>query len=190
MKAVAIYAKHADTANVRERGNKMVISCGRFYHISDEQIRNDFNLFPSLCGRMENKKIEITLPMRSTTRSAGYDFFSPISFKLSPNEEICIPMGVGVELDEGWMLLCVPKSGLGFKYYTRLANTVGVIDGDYFFAKNEGHIHLKIRNESYNKTLFVNSGDKIMQGIFVPYGITYDDDATGERTGGFGSTGK
>ncbi len=73
----------------------------------------------------------------------------------------------------------------------RLNNTVGIIDSDYYGAKNEGHIMIRITNESNNgKVISLSSGDAFVQGIFLPYGITYSDDADGVRTGGFGSTSK
>ena len=68
-------------------------------------------------------------------------------------------------------------------------NTVGVVDSDYYHSDNEGHIFVKITNDSRDgKSLVVNAGDKFAQAIFLPYGITYDDAASGIRNGGFGST--
>lgn len=92
-------------------------------------------------------------------------------------------------MEEGWVLKVYPRSGLGFKYRLQLDNTVGVIDGDYYYSDNEGHIFLKMTNDGKERTLTVNVWDRVAQGIFVPYGITYDDNATGVRNGGFGSTG-
>ena len=66
---------------------------------------------------------------------------------------------------------------------------MGVIDSDYFFADNEGHIFVKMTNLG-DKTLTVEKGQAFAQGIFVEYGITVDDDATEVRNGGFGSTSK
>jgi len=87
------------------------------------------------------------------------------------------------------VLKCYPRSGLGFKFRLQLNNTVGIIDSDYYFSKNEGHIMAKITNDSREgKTVSVKSGDGFIQGIFVEYGITVDDDADGIRDGGFGST--
>jgi len=87
------------------------------------------------------------------------------------------------------VLLLYPRSGLGFKYRLQLNNTVGVIDSDYFGAKNEGHIMLKLTNDSNEgKTLTVRAGDAVAQGVFTPFGITVDDSATAQREGGFGST--
>ena len=132
---------------------------------------------------------DIKLPARSTNGSAGYDFYSPMYFILEKGEDITIPTGIRCRIEEGWALIIFARSGLGFKYYTRSANLLPIIDSDYFFSDNEGHIFLKIRNEG-GRTLVVNRGDKIMQGVFLPFGITEDDDVDTIRNGGFGSTGK
>ena len=93
------------------------------------------------------------------------------------------------EMQPAWVLKCYPRSGLGFKYRLQLNNTVGIIDSDYFYSDNEGHIFSKITNDSNeNKTLTIPADTGFMQGIFVEYGITVDDDATEIRNGGFGST--
>ena len=95
------------------------------------------------------------------------------------------------EIREGWVLQCYPRSGLGFKYRLQLNNTVGIIDSDYFYSDNEGHIFAKITNDSKDgKMLTVEVGQGFMQGIFVPFGITEDDNVTAVRNGGFGSTTK
>lgn len=133
----------------------------------------------------------ICLPKRATSGSAGYDFKAPFAFTLLPGETIKIPTGIRVQIDEGWWLGCLPRSGLGFKYRLQLNNTMGVIDSDYYFSDNEGHIFAKITNDSNEgRELSVNAGDGFMQGIFIPYGITYSDDASGIRNGGMGSTDK
>ena len=132
---------------------------------------------------------EIVLPKRATTGSAGYDFFSPVSFKLEPGESIKIATGIRAKIDNGWVLLILPKSGLGTKFRFQLDNTCGVIDSDYYFADNEGHILISMTNDSKSgKTLEIPAGKAFAQGIFVPFGITVDDEAEGKRTGGFGST--
>ena len=132
---------------------------------------------------------EIRLPRRATAGSAGYDFFAPAGFELKPGETVLLPTGVRARMDEGWVLLLYPRSGLGFKYRLQLNNTVGVIDSDYFGAKNEGHIMLKLTNDSNEgKTLVVQPGEAVAQGVFMPFGITMDDDASAIREGGFGST--
>ncbi len=133
----------------------------------------------------------IMLPKRATKGSAGYDFYSPLSFSLSPNETIKIPTGIRVFMEEGWVLKCYPRSGLGFKYRLQMNNTVGIIDSDYYESDNEGHIFAKITNDSNeNKTVSIKQGEGFMQGIFVEYGITFDDEVSEQRNGGFGSTTK
>lgn len=132
---------------------------------------------------------ELTLPRRGTSGSAGYDFFSPVDFTLAPGEFIKIPTGIRARIDDGWVLMIYPRSGQGFKFRLQLYNTVGVIDADYFGAQNEGHIHIKIVNANEEgKTLSVKKGEAFAQGIFLPFGVTMDDEASEIRTGGFGST--
>lgn len=134
---------------------------------------------------------ELKLPKRATKGSAGYDFYSPMDFFLNPEESIKIPTGIRARIDDGWVLKIYPRSGLGFKYRVQLNNTVGIIDSDYYNSDNEGHIFIKIMNDSNEgKTLFVKRGEAFAQGIFVEYGITVDDDADAIRNGGFGSTSK
>ena len=132
----------------------------------------------------------IILPKRATSGSAGYDFFTPVKIELAPGESLSVPTGIRARIDEGWVLMLYPRSGLGFKYGMRLANTVGVIDSDYYFSDNEGHIIAKITNTSADKTITVEAGKGFIQGVFTPFGITVDDEADGVRNGGFGSTTK
>ena len=132
----------------------------------------------------------IKLPCRATTGSAGYDFFTPIDLALTPKENILLPTGIRVKIEAGWFLGIMPKSGLGFKFRLQMDNTIGVIDSDYYYSDNEGHIFLKLTNDTNeDRILQIKSGDGIAQGIFVEYGITYDDNVAGIRNGGFGSTG-
>ena len=133
----------------------------------------------------------ISLPVRATAGSAGYDFFAPVEITLQPGETVKIPTGIRVEMEQDWVLKCYPRSGLGFKYRLQLNNTVGIIDSDYFYSDNEGHIFAKLTNDTNEgKTLVIPAGTGFMQGIFVEYGITVDDAAEGVRNGGFGSTTK
>ena len=129
----------------------------------------------------------IKLPERSTSGSAGYDFYFPFDDMFFGNEECIVPTGIRCSIDSGWMLMLCPRSSLGFKYGMRLMNTVGIIDSDYYYADNQGHIMAKIK---VDKRMDLKSGDRFMQGIAIPYGITVDDHATETRTGGFGSTDK
>lgn len=159
------------------------VSYGRFY--------NDWkDSFGSTDEEIAYYYDHIILPRRATTGSAGYDFFTPIAINLKPGETIKIPTGIRVQMEEGWVLKCYPRSGLGFKYRLQLNNTVGIIDSDYYYSDNEGHIFAKITNDSNeNRTVTLNPQTGFMQGIFVEYGITVDDDVSEIRNGGFGSTG-
>ena len=133
----------------------------------------------------------VSIPCRATKGSAGYDFFLPCDIKLNAGESFTVPTGIRVRIDDGWVLMVFPRSGLGFRYRLQLDNTVGVIDSDYYDSDNEGHIMIRITNDSKEpKTLQLRAGDRFAQGIFLPYGITYDDQTEKERNGGFGSTGE
>lgn len=134
---------------------------------------------------------EIKLPCRATKGSAGYDFFSPIDFTLKPGETIKIPTGIRVFIEPDWVLNIFPRSGLGFKFRLQMNNTVGIIDSDYFNSDNEGHIFVKLTNDTNEgKTVSVAKGTGMVQGIFMQYGITIDDNVVQIRNGGFGSTTK
>ena len=133
----------------------------------------------------------LPLPKRATKGSAGYDFFAPFDITLAPGETIKIPTGIRAKMEVEWVLKLYPRSGLGFKYRLQLNNTVGIIDSDYYYSSNEGHIFAKITNDSNeNKTVEIKAHMGFMQGIFIEYGITYDDSVVEVRDGGFGSTTK
>lgn len=151
------------------------------------------DIFKEGCKATDAEEIynAVMLPRRATVGSAGYDFFAPFDIELKPGETMAVPTGVRVKIAEGWLLSLYPRSGLGFKFRLRLNNTVGIIDSDYYYSDNEGHIFAKITNESNEgKTVVIPKGTAFMQGVFTEYGITEDDDADGVRNGGFGSTSK
>lgn len=170
-----------------------------FSNVSFQQFKNDWiDTFPELMNGLSNDDIDehirdiydnIKLPKRATAQSAGYDFFSPMSFVLEPNDSIKIPTGIRCEMYDGWTMLLFIRSSLGFKHGLSMPTSVSVIDSDYFDADNEGHIMVKLRNNG-TKSVRVNKGDGFVQGVFVPFGITLDDNTTTERTGGIGSTSK
>ena len=163
----------------------------KFHKVSLEQFKKDWI---DTFGLDEEANIEeiyenIKLPRRATAGSAGYDFFAPVRLILEPGETLKIPTGIRVEMDPEWVLKCYPRSGLGFKFRLQLNNTVGIIDSDYYGSDNEGHIQVKLTNDSREgKTVEVEAGTGFSQGIFVEYGITVDDEADEVRNGGFGST--
>lgn len=165
----------------------------KFHKVSYEQFREGWlGEHPEEDGEVIRRVYEeIKLPCRATAGSAGYDFFTPENITLKPGESMKIPTGIRVEMEENWVLKCYPRSGLGFKFRLQLNNTVGIIDSDYFYSDNEGHIFAKITNDTNEgKTLCIEKGTGFMQGIFVEYGITVDDDVQAVRNGGFGSTGR
>ena len=160
-----------------------MIKVAKFEKVSFKEFSKEIN--DSICFD------EIKLPKRATGGSAGYDFYSPFDFVLNPGETIKIPTGIRVKINDGWFLGIFPRSGLGFKYRLQLNNTVGIIDSDYYNALNEGHIFIKITNDSKEgKQIVIKKGEAFAQGICMPFGITFDDDSTEERIGGMGSTTK
>lgn len=165
----------------------------KFHKVSYEQFKEGWTDTFGETPEAELQRLYdgIKLPRRATKGSAGYDFFSTVTCQLAPQETIKIPTGIRAEMEEDWVLKLYPRSGLGFKYRLQLNNTVGIIDSDYFYSDNEGHIYAKITNDSNEgKTVAFTEGMGFMQGIFLEYGITVDDDATAVRNGGLGSTSK
>ena len=164
----------------------------KFEKISYNEFKNSMQkLYPSLReNAIQRTYDEIILPTRATSGSAGYDIKTPVPFRLAGGQEITIPTGLRCQMADGWVMLIAPRSGLGFKYYTRLANVIGIIDSDYAYADNEGHIMIKMRcdHNDPDKVLLCHEGQAIAQALFVPFGITTDDCADGIRKGGFGST--
>lgn len=164
----------------------MTVRVGQFEKISYKQWHKDYG--DNDQHTFDKHLDEIPMPKRATKGSAGYDIATPFAIDLEPDEEILVPTGLKCKIDNGWGLFALPKSGLGFKYYVRLANTIGLIDEDYYNNDgNEGHMWVKLRNEG-NKTLHIDEHKGMCQMVFLPYGITYDDESEGVREGGFGST--
>ena len=130
----------------------------------------------------------IQLPERSTAGSAGYDFVNPFNTIELNTTNVEIPTGIKVQLDPDKILMLAPRSSSARNGYM-FSNTLGIIDSDYYNnEENEGHIMIALLN--YGKeTVSLEKGERVAQGIFSKYLITNDDDATGIRTGGIGSTG-
>ena len=163
----------------------------KFHKVSFEQFAEGFAVYSKDLEVVRKIYDSIKLPKRATKGSAGYDFFAPVGIVLAPGETMKVPTGIRCEMEYDWVLKLYPRSGLGFKYRLQLNNAVGIIDADYFYSDNEGHIFAKITNDSNEgKTVEIPAGIGFIQGIFLEYGITVDDDATEIRNGGFGSTTK
>lgn len=156
------------------------MTIARFQHVSAAQYRADA---PADAMPVDT----IPLPRRSTAGSAGYDLVSPADVTLAPGEAVTLPTGIRCEMQPGWVLLLFPRSGLGFKHQLCLANTVGVIDSDYYGADNEGHILVRIVNRG-DHTVTIARGERFCQGIFLPHGLAQEDAVEDIRRGGFGST--
>lgn len=132
----------------------------------------------------------VNFPKRKTKQSAGYDIESAVNVVINPGETKLIPTGIKVYMDENEWLGIYIRSSIAVKYGIVLANSVAVIDSDYYNnPDNEGHIMLPIRNVS-GMPYTVKKGDRIAQGIFHRYYKVDNDSADGDRTGGIGSTGK
>lgn len=157
-----------------------------FELISEKQFKEDFK-----GGLLDSvKREDIKLPKRATKKSAGYDFYTPINIVLVPGAEIKFPLGVKSYMKDNEVLKAFPRSGQGFKFFIRLANTVGIIDADYYNnEKNEGSIFVKLRNEG-KETFIVNAGEAVGQFMFQEYLLADGDDYVNgeERKGGFGSS--
>lgn len=169
-----------------------LLRIAKFEKVSLEQFKKDWlNLYPFLSENyLEAIYDKTPLPKRSTSGSAGYDFFLPHRLNLPKNESVVIPTGIKCRISEGWVLEAHPRSGHGFNYGVHLANTTGIIDSDYYCnVKNEGHIMIKLVNDSIlAKDIELEQHTAFCQGIFHPFGITEDDEVEAKRTGGFGST--
>lgn len=159
------------------------MSIAKFTHVSGAQYAE------AMQGKECMPLADIPLPKRATRGSAGYDFVSPLEVTIPAGGTALILTGIRAEMEPGWVLMLFPRSSLGFRHTLRLANTVGVIDSDYAFAKNEGHIMVKLRNP-LDTPVTIGRGERFCQGVFLPYGTAEEDEDFAERSGGMGSTGK
>lgn len=164
-----------------------------FYKVSFNQFKTDYEaIFGNTKSEEELKEMyeSIKLPKRATTGSAGYDFFLPFPIELKAGEEITIPTGIRFKCKQDWAMLFMSKSGLGSKSRLQLNTAISLIDSDYYYSDNEGHILSKIIHDTRkpDEILSLPAGKSYLQGLFIQFGITYSDKAKGKRNGGFGST--
>lgn len=162
----------------------------QFEKVSLNQFKKDMEEYGLTDDVVEDIYNKIKLPTRATKGSAGYDFYSTLSCVLQPKDNIKIPTGIRAKIKDGVVLAVFPRSGMGFKYRLQLDNTVGIIDSDYYYSDNEGHIFIKVTNDTndIDKKCFIDEGAAFAQGIFLTFDTTVDDNATGIRNGGMGST--
>ena len=164
------------------------MAIARFHRVSPAQYQAGLALHhhhPAAALPLE----ALPLPCRATPHSAGYDFFSPVDGVIPPGGTLTVPTGIRAAMEPGWVLLIVPRSSLGIRHHLHLPNTLGVIDGDYFHADNEGHLFVPLHNRG-DAPFHLAQHMRFCQGIFLPYGLAEEDAPQGARTGGFGSTGE
>ncbi len=132
---------------------------------------------------------DVQLPRRSTSKSAGYDFFNTEDVTIAPGSQVIIHTGIKVYMQDDEALFIYPRSSIGIKKGLMLKNTTGIIDPDYYNnEKNEGEIMICLYNIS-DHPVHLEKGEKIAQGIFQKFFLA-DDIEKEERKGGIGSTGK
>ena len=162
------------------------MNIARFEKVSKEQFEKDTK---ELLNSTSFDYDSIAIPKRVTEGSAGYDFVCPFDVTIKTNEMVKIPTGIRCCMEKDYVLQIYPRSSLGFKYQICLANTVGIIDSDYYNVKNEGHIIVALVNRG-NKDLEIKKGDRIVQGIFTQFFKAEENEVLDKRTGGFGSSNK
>ena len=140
----------------------------------------------------ENKNINI--PVRKTKLSAGYDIEAAEdivipSFKVGTKPTL-IKTGLKCYMENDEYLMLVNRSSNPVKRGLVLANSVGIIDADYYNnPDNDGHLMYAFYNYS-KEDITIKKGDTIGQAIFMKYLLVDNDSSNGERKGGFGSTDK
>lgn len=137
----------------------------------------------------KNPNTQIKLPTRGSEHSAGYDFYSPVNAVINPNESVLIWTDVRSHMYWDNVLMLYVRSSMG-KHPVIIANGTGIIDADYYDNESTGgNIGIRLFNAG-NTPYEINIGDRIAQGVFTKYLTTKDDNTTGKRHGGFGSTGE
>ena len=136
---------------------------------------------------------DIHLPVRKTKNSAGYDVETASDIVIEPYKHgmkpTLIPTGLKAYCQDDEYYILVNRSS-GPKKGLVMANSIGIIDADYYGNEsNDGHFYFQYWNFG-DKPLEIKKGDVIGQVIFQKYLTVDDDNATGMRTGGFGSTNK
>lgn len=162
------------------------MNIGKFEKVTVQQFKQDCT---QILGIDTDNYEYVSIPKRATSGSAGYDFVCPFDIEIKPKELVKIPTGIRCYIEQGYVLSIYPRSSLGFKYQMMLANTVGIIDADYYNALNQGHIIIALVNMG-DKTLNLKKGDRFVQGIFTKFYTVKEQEVTEIRTGGLGSSNK
>ena len=138
----------------------------------------------------KHKNVEIKLPIRATKTSAGYDFHSPISITIQPKSKEVIWSDIKSYMQEGEVLILDVRSSIGIKKGLMLANTIGIVDHDYFSnLDNDGNIGICLYNMT-DKPVYIEQFERIAQGIFIPFLASDNGNTDEERVGGIGSSGR
>ena len=166
----------------------------KFEKVSFEAFKNDMMTYRPMNymeGHIKEAYDNIVIPVRKTKYSAGYDICTPIDISLPSGQRRVIPTGITAiftpEEMKTWHLQMYVRSSVGIKDGVVLTNGTGVIDPDYYTGQNDGDMMLALLNTS-DKLVKYKAGDRICQAVFVIHGLTSDDKAVGDRTGGIGST--
>ena len=148
-----------------------------------------FEVVKDECRKFKDE--EIILPKRGTKGSAAYDFYSCCDITIPANGRTeIIATDIKAQMEEDEVLLLFVRSSVGIKRGIVLSNGTGIIDSSYYQnPDNDGNIGVSLLNTT-NEEITIKKGERIMQGLFVKYLITNDDNTTAERKSGFGSTGK
>ena len=133
--------------------------------------------------------VDIQLPKRGDSRSAGYDFYAPCDIVLQPNESVLVFSDVKAYMEDDEVLLLFVRSSIGIKKGLVLSNGTGIIDSSYYNnPSNDGNIGIALKNTT-DKIVEIKQGERIIQGIFVKYLVSDDDCVLYEnRIGGIGSS--
>ena len=128
-------------------------------------------------------------PKRANPKDAGADLFSPIRVVIPPHNTFFVDFGVQIELPKDTVGLIFARSGLGSNNGIVPRNCVGVIDEKY-----RGNLGMMVKNDS-DVSFTIGKGDRIAQLVITP--VRYEKievvdelDMTGDRMGGYGSSGK
>lgn len=140
--------------------------------------------------KFEKVKKDALIPKRQSKASAGYDFYINDSFSIDPGESKMISTGIKAKMPENVVLKIYIRSSIGIKKNVVLANSVAIIDSDYYNnPTNDGEIFLTFFNRGSERREF-KKHERLAQGIFVQY-LTVDKDHNDiVRLGGVGSTGR
>lgn len=145
--------------------------------------------FETVRAEARKQEVPAIMPVRGSQFSAGYDFATPVEVTIPANDKALIWTDIKAYMLTGEVLLLDVRSSIGIKKGLMLANTIGVIDADYYGnGSNDGNIGICLRNLT-NEDITLEAGERIAQGIFVPFLVADNGNTDTEREGGIGSTG-